>query len=102
MNKSEQEILENLEQSYADFIVPLRMGEGLKEEAFDKFCEVLVECRSLWRNQERIPKLAVNIFVDAYIAFLGASEQYQSLEADKFEIQADKMQDLIRSCIEVE
>jgi len=91
-------LLSNLESSYEEFIVPLRMGEGFNAELFSNLCNSIRACSDNWASQQDIPKPAAMIFVDAFSSIVSCSHLYE--EKEKIQMAADEMNDLIRECLE--
>lgn len=92
-------LLEDLVSTYEKFSVPLRMMDGLDEEQFNKFCELLSLCAASWKEADSIPKIAADIFIDAYPAMTAYSHLYDEDEMQYIDQCADKMNDLIRSTV---
>ena len=95
----ENELLNQLEESYESFLIPLRMGDGLKEIPFKRFCELLKYGSEFWGEVDTIPKRAVNIFIDAFSAMTASSYLYDAVEKNKIDMAADEMNDFIRDCV---
>ncbi len=96
----EKELLEHLEKSYEAFMIPLRMGDGFNKKPFDEFCELVSDCADLWKKNDSIPKRAAMIFVDAFSAMTSSSYLYVDAKREQIDMAADKMNDLIRQCVE--
>jgi len=94
-------IVDRLEAASEAFYVPLRMGEGLKKEAFEELCAVLGEARAEWAGLPVVPKRAANLFVDLPSAVESCSYLYPGEEAERVKVAADTIADLVRHSLEI-
>jgi hypothetical protein len=62
---------------------------------------VLRECAATWADQDAIPKLAANIFIDLYSAVESCAGLYDEQIAQKIREAADALADLARECVAV-
>ena len=52
----------------SEFIIGLRMREGVSEGAFQRLSSALRSCASAWDGLDEIPRLAANVLVDIFPA----------------------------------
>src|SRR5262245_844206 len=76
-------IVEELVQAAENFLVPLRMGDGLDYEAFKHLCDVLRMCKQEWREKDAIPKGAAAILVDLFSLTYGCKYIYDDSKAEQ-------------------
>jgi hypothetical protein len=83
------------------FIVPLRMGEGIDEVAYDRLCGALHRCADAWRGRDAVPKRAANVLVDLYPAVEAGSYMYGDDYLPTVLMAAEEIGHLARSCVAV-
>ena len=93
-------ILEELESISGEFLVKLRMLDGFDDSLFQSLCSTISRCGLEWKEQDSIPKLAASIFMDGYAAMVSSADQYPEKEKGRILMEADKMADLMRECLE--
>lgn len=61
---TQADLIDALDEAVVNFLVALRMREGVKEPEFDRLCDVLRTCADAWINATAIPKPAAAMLVD--------------------------------------
>lgn len=92
-------ILVELDSAWGEFIEGLRVGDGASESVFHRLSRSLEECAGAWRDRSEIPRLAVNILIDIFIATEGSSFSYPEQERTRIQEMAFRLQDLVRECV---
>ncbi len=83
-------------------MLDLRFLRGLDEEKVIKFRDVLEKIIDEWKDKDYVPKLLCNLFIDFYPSVEASSYLYNNEEEkEKILSFADKMQDLMRICVDV-
>lgn len=82
------------------FLMPLRSGEGYRDDLFHDLCEAIRSCGRLWQDSDSIPKLAANLFVDLASGIEASSYAYSdSQEAETIQKASYIIGDLVRETI---
>ncbi len=92
-------IIDILENSFSDFVVPLRMGEGFNTELFNKFLKSVKVCNEEWHNQKNIPKRLAMLLIDINPAMLSSSHYYDEQVNEKVNQGVDDATSLIRNML---
>lgn len=87
-----------MEKLAAEFLVPLRMGDGFKSEMFDAFCKAVEDFSIGWKSKSEIPKEAAYLFVEVHAAMVASSDLYPSQDAEIIRDKAIIVVDLCREC----
>ncbi len=61
---TQADLIDALDEAVVNFLVALRMREGVKEPEFGDLCDVLRTCADAWADSTTIPKLATAMLVD--------------------------------------
>ena len=69
-------LVDRLAHALSEFLVPLRMGEGLLTHAFDDVLRAVRECGDAWASATVIPKRAAMLLSDAYPMMDGCTGLY--------------------------
>lgn len=93
------ELLEELLIGNDGLLISLRMAEGLNKEKAEQIYKVLADLAVDWKDQNYIPKKAVDLFIDIYPVMLNQSDYYSEEKAIEILDCMDKIIDLIRRCI---
>lgn len=81
MNKVSQPVSkEALLHAVEDFLIPLRMGEGFKTDAYQHLLQTIRAFHSTYRENESVPKWAVSIFMDTFPAVDSCQTLYKGEE----------------------
>lgn len=82
-----------------EIMLDLRFLRGLDNEKVCKFRKILNEIIDEWKDEQYIPKILCNLFIDFYPAAEASAYLYN--ESDKSEILqfADEMTELMRICV---
>ncbi|HEY6332621.1 MAG TPA: hypothetical protein VI756_25080 [Blastocatellia bacterium] len=59
-----------------EFLVSLRLLKGFDQEKFERLCQVLRQCKDVWRDREDIPKAAVVIMLDLFPVTSSLADRY--------------------------
>jgi hypothetical protein len=94
-------LLDRLDAASAALHIPLRMGDGLCQEAFDELCAVLEETARAWSEADLVPKRAAGLMADLAPAIEACSDLYDAEEAERVRVAADTIADLVRGCLAV-
>ena len=60
----DENVIERLQDAIAAFAVPLRMGEGFQEEAYETLCQELVACAHALCGVSVIPKRCASLLIE--------------------------------------
>lgn len=94
-------LAEDLERRSAAFAVPLRMGSGFDEGAYDALCAVLRDCAAEWRGRDVIPKRAANVLLDLVPSVAASAEFYEVSVASRVHSAEMELDRLVRECLVV-
>ncbi|AZU60533.1 hypothetical protein [Neobacillus mesonae] len=97
--KDNLELLEELLLDVNGLLISLRVGDGLNKEKVNQVYKVLTDLAAGWKGQEKIPKKAVDLFIDIYPGMLSSSDYYSHEVAIEIMDCCDKIIDLIKDCI---
>ena len=64
-------LVDRLEHTLSEFLLPLRMGEGVLEAALDDVLRAVRECGEAWASDTVMPKRAAMLLSDAYAWMYG-------------------------------
>jgi hypothetical protein len=81
------------------FTVPLRMGQGIDDIAYESLRDALRMCAIAWRTEDLVPKVAANVLVDLYPAVEASSYIYGDDYGPRVRAIAEEIGDLVRSCV---
>jgi hypothetical protein len=102
MSDLNDELLERLTSTAMEFLVPLRMGEGLDEHRYQQLVGVLRLASQRWRGDPFIPKRAAGVFVDLFDAVWSSSFLYPEPQSSQIRMRADRLAELVRECVALE
>jgi hypothetical protein len=88
--------------AWDDFIIPLRMRDGIDAGAYASLTEALRECAVAWRDRSELPRLAVNVLVDVVPTMDGFAAAYGPEHADSIRKLTFELQELVGECVAVE
>jgi hypothetical protein len=93
------EVIDRLSVASSAFYVPLRMGEGFRQEDFEELCEALRDFGAVWGNLDEVPKKVAIILVDLPSAIEACSYAYEGEISDQILYAADRVADLVRGAV---
>lgn len=102
MSDSRQEYVAELVAAASEFVVGLRMREGVSEDSFQRLSSALRNFASSWEGQDEIPRLAANVLVDIFPATESSADLYESEERNRIQEMAFELHELIQECVAVE
>jgi len=102
MTEMSELALAELDSAWGEFIVGLRMRDGLNENALERLHEALKSCESVWKGKGSIPRLGANILVDIFQATEGAAYAYEDEQQARILEASFYLQDLVRQCVGID
>lgn len=82
-----------------EFVLPLRMGDGYREAAFQELCTALREWTQVWEKAESFPRDAVAEMIDLFPAILACAEFYSDSEKARITESAYLVLDLMTTAV---
>ena len=101
MTETPDPALAELLAAWGDFIVALRMRDGLSARAYERLRNALQACARSWEGRDSVPRLGANILVDIFLATEASADLYTGEEQTKIREVAFYLQDLVRECVGV-
>lgn len=102
MSGTSDATLAELLAAWEDFIVGLRMRQGLSESSLERLRESLRACASAWEGHESIPRLGANILVDIFPATEASADLYEEEVRARIQEVSFHLQDLVQECVAVQ
>lgn len=102
MSDSSQELVAELIAAAREFVVGLRMREGVSEAAFQRLSSALRTCASSWEGLAEIPRRAANVLVDIFPATESSADLYDGEERNRIQEMAFELHELIQECVAVD
>ncbi len=93
------DLIDALDEAVVNFLVALRMREGVREQEFDDLCDVLRTCADAWTNATTIPKLAVAILVDLMHQTVVQGMSYSGDALQRVHHAESIIYDLVQRCV---
>jgi len=90
---------EEFEKIASDFLVPLRMREGLDENKYLALCDALHNLRDKLSNNDTITKSLALLLIDIYPQMQGIASLYSDVEAEKIQDWAEDLIELIHEVV---
>lgn len=90
---------QRLSDAAVEFLVALRMKEGLKQDLYDDLVAVLEECAIAWKDQDCIPRLAVSAMVGIEPGTQAAAAHYPSPAKEQIYDASFRLNELINDCV---
>jgi hypothetical protein len=101
LSETPEPVLAELLAAWEDFIVGLRMREGLSERAYKRLRDALGACARSWEGRESIPRLGANILVDIFPATEASADLYSDEVRTQIMEASFYLQDLVQECVGV-
>ncbi|ULL16371.1 hypothetical protein DVH26_19115 [Paenibacillus sp. H1-7] len=79
------------------FLVPLRMGDGIKNDLVTQIFTLLDRISLKYLDQDSIPKSLAELFIDVYPAMLSSTGLYDSIVENEIIDIADRLLDKFRN-----
>ncbi|MEU6509725.1 hypothetical protein [Streptomyces sp. NPDC046942] len=73
----ETDLISRLEEAAERFVIPLRMNEGLDEQALLQLQEKIDHCGTAWREATHVPKRAALILAELHPAIEACAWLYE-------------------------
>lgn len=102
MSDSSQECVAELVAAASEFVVGLRMRDGVSEDAFQRLSSALRSCASSWEGIDEIPRRAANVLVDIFPATESSAHLYDGEERNRIQEMALELHELIQECVTVD
>jgi DNA-directed RNA polymerase subunit F len=83
----------------SDFLVPLRMGEGIDNNKYLALCDALHKLRDELSNDNKITKSLALLLIDIYPQMQGIASLYDDGEAEKIQDWAEDLIELIHEIV---
>ena len=101
MTETPEPTLAELLAAWEDFIVALRMRDGLSARAYDRLRDSLQACASSWERRDSVPRLGANILVDIFPATETSADLYTGEERTRIQEISFYQHDLVQECVGV-
>ena len=82
--------------------VPLRMGDGVDEQALDDLRRTLSDAAVRWRTEDVVPKRAAALLVELYPALVGTVDLYEGGDAERIRNICEELLELSLECLDGE
>lgn len=93
---------EALVAAWEEFSVPLRMKDGIDDQALANLKSALSDCADAWRGVDTIPRRAVNVLVDISPTMETFVQSYGEPTAGRLRETAYSLQELVWACVAVD
>lgn len=97
----EKSLIDSFEQTEINLLVELRMGNGLRDEEYDKLVEILTVLARMWEVRDSIPKKAIGTLVELYAELFHFSMLYGKKESLRILEAAKNIKMLVQQCTKV-
>lgn len=94
----DKELIDALEQSEANLLVELRMGNGFDEKEYEKVVKALTVCADEWENRSSIPVDVLHILVGLFDELYNFSLVYGGEVSARIRNAAEESKKLIQKC----
>jgi hypothetical protein len=94
-------VVDDLVDAALAFTLALRSREGFNDELYGKLVDALTRCAQEWRDEECIPRLAVNVLVDVQPVMLASAEFYERDLRSHIMEEAIRIGDVVRDAVAV-
>ena len=101
LTETPEPALAELLAAWEDFIVALRMRDGVSARAYERLRNALQACARSWEGRDSVPRLGANILVDIFPATEASADLYTGEERTRIQEVSFYLQDLVRECVGV-
>ncbi|WP_454855449.1 hypothetical protein [Promicromonospora soli] len=89
------EIERSFVDEWLDFVVALRMNEGLDSNKYELLKNSLQSCAESWRTETAIDRVVAGVLVEIFPAMESCADAYEGEERSRIGRAAYELQDLI-------